>query len=452
MRTPMIPTNQHLGLTLACALIAVIADLPCIAAAANEELTITVTRRDLRPLPGVSLHLAGAVNLQGVTDNNGRAAFPPPAGVVTITPSRSGFRFEPPQFTIPDPANTPAALFTAFPTATALALSVVTDDTTPLVGGLVNGVITLSNLGTEAATDVTVGFVSLPGLVLEARQATQGGLESRAYDTVWKLSQLNPGAFAEVRVRSRATLPDASVLTVAVVEEMDQTDTNPLNNSARLTTRPRAAEARLSLAMSINPATAKAGETIPVRLTVRNDGPQEATQIAIRSYLPPGASLVQTTNLSGLSSRVVIPRLAAGAQVQLSAAMFVRFAGTYRLIANVTYFEQQLPPGAAWPEVRSDFTVQPAYSHLTLLAFTDPPNPRVGEIVNVAYVARNDGPDAVSGLHLFTSEDPRLDLSGTPDPNHPPPPVPGPFAFGEYLPVGTYTYLRFSYLIKAAGD
>jgi uncharacterized repeat protein (TIGR01451 family) len=444
-------TFQHLGLALLGVLAVVTAGLPC-TAAANEALTVTVTRRDLRPLPGVTLQLAGAVNLQGVTDDNGRAAFPPPAGVVTITPSRSGFRFEPPQFTVPDLANPPAALFTAFPTATDLALSMVTDDTTPRVGGLVNGVITLSNLGPEAATDVTVGFSSLPGLALEAWQATQGGLETRAYSTVWKLPQLNPGASAEVHVRSRATLPDASVLAVAVVEEMDQTDTDPLNNSARLTTRPRAAEARLSLAMTLNPATAKAGETLPIRLTVRNDGPQEATQIAVRSYLPPGASFVQTTNLSGLNSRVVIPRLAVGAEVQLSAAMFVRFAGTYTLIANVTYFEQHLPPGAAWPEVRSDFTVQPAYSRLTLLAFTDPPNPRVGETVNVDYVVRNDGPDAVTGLDLFTKEDPRLGLSGHIDPNRPPPPVPGPFVFGDVLPVGAYTYLRYSYSIKAAGD
>ena len=262
---------QNLGLALVGALVAVTAGIPC-TAAVNETLTVTVTRRDLRPLPGVTLQLTGAVNLQGVTDNNGRAAFPPPAGVVTITPSRSGFRFEPPQLTIANPANW--ASFTAFPTATDLALSMVSDDPTPLVGGLVNGVITLSNLGTEAATDVTVGFGSLPGVVLENAQATQGGLEYHAYGSQWKLPQLNPGASTELRVRSRATLPDASVLAVAVVEEMDQTDTDPLNNSARLTTRPRVAQARLSLAMTINPATAKAGETLPVRLTVRNDGPQ----------------------------------------------------------------------------------------------------------------------------------------------------------------------------------
>jgi uncharacterized repeat protein (TIGR01451 family) len=433
-------------------LFVITADFPS-TAAADEALTVTITRRDLRPLPGVTLQLAGAVNLQGVTDDNGRAAFPglPPAGVVTITPSRSGFRFEPPQFTIPDLAN-PAALFIAFPTATDLALSMVSDDMTPLVGGPVNGVITLSNLGTEAATDVTVGIGSLPGLVLENAQTTQGGLDFRAYATLWKLPQLNPGASAEVHARSRATLPDASVLAVAVIQEMDQTDTDPLNNSAQLTVRPRAAHAKLSLTMTINPATAKAGETLPVQLTVRNDGPEDATQIVIRSYLPPGASFVQTADLSGLFSRVVIPRLASGAQVQLNAAMFVRFAGTYTLIANATYFEQQLPQGAAWPEVRSDFSVQPAYARLTLLAFTDPPNPRVGETVNVDYVARNDGPDAVTGLNLFTSEDPRLGLYGYIDPNRPPPPVPGPLVFGDVLPVGAYTYLRFSYSIKAAGD
>jgi hypothetical protein len=37
-----------------------------------------------------------AANLQVVTDDNGRAVFPglPATGVVTITPSRSGFRFD----------------------------------------------------------------------------------------------------------------------------------------------------------------------------------------------------------------------------------------------------------------------------------------------------------------------------------------------------------------------
>jgi hypothetical protein len=148
----------------------------------------------------------------------------------------------------------------------------------------------------------------------------------------------------------------------------------------------------------------------------------------------------------------VIARLAAGAQVLLSAAMRVRFAGTYTLIANVTYFEQQLPAGAAWPEVRSDFTAQPAFSRLTLLAFTDPPNPRVGETVTVDYVVRNDGPDAVSGLEFFTKDDPRLGISGYIDPNQPPPPVPGPFVFDDVLPVKAYTYSRHSNSIKAAGD
>jgi uncharacterized repeat protein (TIGR01451 family) len=414
---------------------------------------VSVTRRDLRPLLGVTLQLTGAVNRQAVTDENGRAAFLglPLAGAITITPSRSGFRFEPPQLTIPDLANPSASAFIAFPTTTDLAISIASDDAAPLVGGLVNGVVTLRNLGAEAATDVTVGFSLLPGLALEGSEATQGRLEYQAYQTVWRLSQLDPGASAEVRMRSRATLPDANVLTVAVVEEMDQTDADPLNNSAELITHPRAASARLSLAMTIDPAAAKVGETIPVRLTLRNDGPNDATVVAIRSYLPPGASL--TAPAEGLDdSSVVTPRLAAGAQVQLSGAMRVRFSGTFTLIANVTYLEQQLPPGAAWPEARGDFTVQPAFSRISLFAFTDPPNPRVGEDVNVLYVARNDGPDAVTGLKLYTREDSRLAAALTVDANPPVPPVPGPFVFGDVLPVGAYTYLPFRYSVKAAGD
>ena len=89
----------------------------------------------------MTLGLAGAVNRQGATDENGRVAFLdlPLAGGVTITPSRSGFRFEPPQLTIPDLGNPVAATFVAFPTATDLALSIESDDAAPLVGGLLAG-------------------------------------------------------------------------------------------------------------------------------------------------------------------------------------------------------------------------------------------------------------------------------------------------------------------------
>jgi uncharacterized repeat protein (TIGR01451 family) len=328
----------------------------------------------------------------------------------------------------------------------------VQDDDTPLVGGEVNSVLTLRNLGTEAATDVTVGIGSLPGLALEDIQTAQGELEYLAVGTQWRLAQLNPGTSEEVRFRSRATLPDAAVLSVAVIREMDQTDTDPLNNMALLTTHTRAAQSRLSLAMSINPATAKAGETLPVRLTLRNDGSNDATQIAIRSYLPPGSSFAASTNLPRLDSSVVIPRLAAGAQLDLNGPLFARFAGSFTLVANLTYFEQQLPQGAPWPEARADFTVQPAFSSITLLAFTDPPNPRVGEDLSVTYVARNDGPDAVSNFKFYTSDDPRLGTSRFSDPDPPPPPVPGPFVFGDELPVGAYTYFVYHYSVKAAGD
>src|SRR5262249_46635531 len=142
-------TLHHVGFALMCVLVGVTAGFPCIAAA-NGTLAVSVARRDLRPLPGVTLQLAGAVSVQGVTDDTGSVVFLalPSTGALTITPSRSGFQFEPPQLSIPDLANPPAASFTAFPTATDLALSISNDDTTPLVGGLVNSVITLRNLGT----------------------------------------------------------------------------------------------------------------------------------------------------------------------------------------------------------------------------------------------------------------------------------------------------------------
>src|SRR5690349_307101 len=105
---------RWLGLFGCCVVFAI----QMVAAPGNGAVTVTVARRDLRPLAGVTVQIAGVAQRQGMTDGNGQAAFLdlPRAGAVTITPLRSGFRFEPAQITIPDltKASTPA--FVAFPT------------------------------------------------------------------------------------------------------------------------------------------------------------------------------------------------------------------------------------------------------------------------------------------------------------------------------------------------
>src|SRR6478752_3537457 len=122
-------TAACLRLALGSALIATTVDV-----SAAGQFTVSVARRDLRPLPNVALQVTGAVNRQDVTDANGRTEFPdlPRAGGVTITPLRSGFRFKPNQFTIPDLANPSAVAFVAYPTATDLAISITSDDPSPL--------------------------------------------------------------------------------------------------------------------------------------------------------------------------------------------------------------------------------------------------------------------------------------------------------------------------------
>src|SRR5262245_1073870 len=92
---------QHLALALLAILTMATAAFPG-AAAQTRELAVSIARRDLRPLAQVTVQLTGAANPQGVTDANGRVTFPglPTAGAITVTPSRSGFRFEPTQLTI----------------------------------------------------------------------------------------------------------------------------------------------------------------------------------------------------------------------------------------------------------------------------------------------------------------------------------------------------------------
>src|SRR5215831_9021517 len=202
---------RYLGLAFACFVVIAAAEGRC-TAAQTRDLAVSIARRDLRPLGQATVQLSGAVTVQGVTDDQGHVTFPglPVTGTITVTPSRSGFRFEPTQLTIPASANPATATFVAFPTSTDLTLSITTDNPNPLVGGLVNGVITLHNAGTAAATEISVAIGSLPGLVMQSVQAAQGSVTPRAYDTQWTLPQLNGGASAQVNYTARATLAEAN--------------------------------------------------------------------------------------------------------------------------------------------------------------------------------------------------------------------------------------------------
>jgi uncharacterized repeat protein (TIGR01451 family) len=387
---------QHLGLALVGVLVVVTGELPC-TAAQNRELAVSVARRDLRPLGLVTVELSGAVNLQGVTEDNGRVAFPglPLAGAITVTPSRSGFRFEPPQLTIPDSANPSTVAFTAFPTATDLGLSIETDNASPLVGGLVTGVITLRNLGAEAATDIAVGFGSLPGLVLEARQTTQGRLETRIYDTVWTLPQLNPGASAEVHYQARATLADANVLAFVLIEEMDQADIDPLNNLVYLLPGP---PPDLAISVTVDKPQVNVGEYAIFVVTVTNRAAQPAFAVivretdaldadfaleTVRSYGPGGDDRVNS------ASRRTIPRIEPGASYSMSRTMRVRKPVTIPYFAKVEgvngLFETQLPVWLATTEV----TGVQVTSDIAPVVVADRANVKSGDLVNFAVIARN---------------------------------------------------------------
>src|SRR6478736_729882 len=93
---------RHLGLALVGIIVIGAAEFSS-SAAQTRDLAVSIARRDLRPLGQVTVQLSGAVTLQGVSDAQGHVTFPgvPATGTITVTPSRSGFRFEPTQLTIP---------------------------------------------------------------------------------------------------------------------------------------------------------------------------------------------------------------------------------------------------------------------------------------------------------------------------------------------------------------
>src|SRR5262249_41111581 len=83
----------------------------------------------------------------------------------------------------------------------------------------------------------------------------------------------------------------------AAVSAADQFDPNPGNNSAAATATPQQADLQVTKAVS-NP-TPNVGDTITYTVTLRNAGPDPATNVTIRDVLPSGVTFVSASPSQG---------------------------------------------------------------------------------------------------------------------------------------------------------
>jgi uncharacterized repeat protein (TIGR01451 family)/fimbrial isopeptide formation D2 family protein len=290
----------------------------------------------------------------------------------------------------PDPSNNTASA-TETPRYADLAVTKRVDDPAPNVGGQVTFTIEITNLGADPATGVEVRDLLPAGLTFVSAGPSSG----TNYDPstgIWTVGTLPVGG---IRSLTMLALVAASgqFTNQAAVSATEVFDPDPSNDrgSATVTTR----EADLAVVKTVNDAAPNVGDTVTFTITVSNNGPDIANNVALTDTLPAGLQFVAAKPSqgsfdpgTGVWTVGTVDLGAANAQtLTLSARVLAPAANTIppalRNVATVSAVDEHDPnPG----NNTGTATVTPRYADLGVKKTTNNVQPNVGE--RVTYTVR----------------------------------------------------------------
>jgi uncharacterized repeat protein (TIGR01451 family) len=319
----------------------------------------------------------------------------------------------------PDPNSTPgnnnateddqASVRIAVPIAD-LSLTKTANTLTPNLGSSVTFQTTVLNAGPDAASGVAVTDVLPPGLVFVNASTTQG-----SYSTAtgfWTVGSIPKGGSATLSITTTVNA-DGLKTNTAQISAADQfdPDSTPNNNAASeddqssVSVSPQAAD--LSLTATVDNATPNVGNQISFTLTLTNNGPSNATGVAVRDVLPGGLTYVSSTPTAGAynptSGIWTIGPLADKAVATLQIVATVGTAAAITNTAEVSGSDQTDPNstpgnGKAGENDQSTATVTPQQADLSLDKTVDTAAPQVGRNVTFTLTVNNAGPNTATNV------------------------------------------------------
>jgi uncharacterized repeat protein (TIGR01451 family) len=292
----------------------------------------------------------------------------------------------------PNTANNQESVLVS-PQSADLALTKTVDNPTPTVGDTVTFTVTLTNIGPDTATAVSVQDLLPAGFSLVSATPSRGTYTGST--GVWALSSLGTGAKATLTLRATVT-GQAAATNTATVAGADQFDPVTGNNAASSTIIPQVAD--LVLSKAVSDSTPNVGDTITFTVTLTNQGPAPAAGVVVNDALPPGLTFVSATPSQGAYSpttdRWTVGMLAnaATATLEITAKVSGPAGGMNVAVATSTTFD----PNTANNTDEASYTPQQA--DLVVTKTVDNPTPTIGDTVNFTITLKNNGPSDATGV------------------------------------------------------
>jgi uncharacterized repeat protein (TIGR01451 family) len=175
-----------------------------------------------------------------------------------------------------------------------LGLTKTVSNATPNIGDTVTFTVTLTNLGPDAATNVSVSEPLPAGLSLVSATTSQGTYDGAT--GLWTVGTVAAGAAPTLQIQARVVSPQPQT-NVATIAHSDQFDPNPANNTATATATPPVGD--LAVTKTVDQPQPFVGAVVTFTSVVTNHGPDPATDVVLSDPLPPGLLFVSMTATQG---------------------------------------------------------------------------------------------------------------------------------------------------------
>jgi uncharacterized repeat protein (TIGR01451 family) len=314
----------------------------------------------------------------------------------------------------PDPANDADATTLASEPLVDLSVTKVASSPATAVGDEVTFTVTVANDGPSEATGVEVTDELPAGLGLVDHRAGQG---SWAPGTgVWTVGDLPVGGSATLVVTATVEAPgpatNAAEVTAADQDDVDSTPgdgaTDPAQDD-RATATVGGVQVDLELGIAADATTVDVGDAVTTTITLANQGPSDATGVAVAAALPDGLGYGDATPEVGSFDPATgtwsVGDLAAGSTVTLDVAATVLVAGPIAHRAEVGAAGEpdvDSTPGNDDPgeDDRDEVVVTGLQVDLGLTKTVDAEAPSLGSEVTYTLTLTNDGPSTATGVQV----------------------------------------------------
>ncbi len=289
-----------------------------------------------------------------------------------------------------------SATTTEDPNQADLSVTKTVDNATPNVGGSITYTITLTDNGPANATNVTLQDSLPAGLSFLSASPSQGTYNSAS--GIWTVDAIDDLSSATLTIAAMVVSPGPATNSVAITHA-DQFDPNPGNNAAGTTITPQQAD--LFVTKSVDNPSPNVGATITYFVTVGDNGPASATNVAVSDLLPVGLTFVSATPSAGTyddasgtwTIGTVSPTTAQTLAIVATVASPIPQTNT----ATIAHSDQFDPVPA---NNAARVTVTPLLADLALAKSVSNPSPNVGDSITYFLTLTDNGPNAATNAQV----------------------------------------------------